>query len=197
MIEFPSDPAPNGAEARPIDNGFTQRGPAGPAGRVDRPGNHWAMDITFPPMKPDTARKFTSRMTWAMSENLRIEVPLLGLKQGAPGSPVVGGAGQTGTTLNVRGLNPGYVVKEGYWLHIEDAGGQRCLHQVRTAVAADATGLAALTIWPALRLPFADGDAVNLSKPTIEGAVEDFGGWSLAIDRLIRFGGSITIEEVA
>lgn len=197
VIEFPIDPSPNDANARPVDNGFTQRGASGPAARIDKPGSHWAMEITFPPMKPDVARKFSTRATLALSQGLRIEVPLLGVSQGSPGTPVVDGANPTGTTLPVRGLTPYYQAKEGYWLHIEDGAGKRCLHRVVEPTTADASGDAEIEIWPALWLPFADGDEINLSNPTIEGPIDNFGGWNLNVDQLVRFGGSIVVEESA
>jgi hypothetical protein len=188
---------PNRAFVRPVDNGFTQRGASGPAGRVDKPGSHWAIEINFPPMPMDTARRLNADLTSALSEGARIEVPLLGVDQGMPGSPVVDGADQTGTTLNIRGLTPNYATKKGFWLHIEDGDGNRCLHQVAAQGIADAAGDLALTIWPALWRPFADGDAINLSDPTIEGAIDGFSGWELSPDRLCRQGGSIVIEESA
>jgi hypothetical protein len=195
MIEL--DGYPNNAVVRPVDNGFNQRGAGGPAQRVDRLGSHWAMEVTFPPMEAHKAGSLYADLTWSLSEGARLEVPLLGVNQGPSGSPVVDGAGQSGTTLNIRGLTPGYAAKKGFWLHIEDSDGNRCLHQVKTGGRADASGDLAVVIWPALRLPFDDGDTVNLSNPTIEGAVESFDGGQLSVDRLVRFGGSITIEEAA
>lgn len=197
VIELPDEPAPNLASPRLVDNGFTQRGQSGPAGRVDRPGSHWAMVVTFPPLKAEAGRVFTVRLTRAQAEGLRVEVPLLGVKQGIPGAPVVDGAGQTGTTLNARNLTPYYAAKEGFWLHIENVDGERCLHQVTAQVIADASGVAALSIWPPLWKAFADGDSIELAHPTIEGAIEPLEGWSLSVDRLVRFGGSIVIEEAA
>jgi hypothetical protein len=195
MIEL--DRYPNFAFVRPIDNGFTQRGASGPAGRVDKPGSHWAVEVMFPPMKLDVARKLNTDLIWAREEGARIEVPLLDVDQGTPGSAVVDGAGQTGTTLNIRGLTPYYAVKKGFWLHIEDGDGNRCLHQIKTPAIADLAGDLAVTIWPGLWRPFDDGDAIDLAGPTIEGALAGFDGWELSPDRLNRYGGRIVIEEAA
>jgi hypothetical protein len=165
--------------------------------RVDRPGNRYRVEITYPPMKPDTARKFIARLQRAKREGLRVEFPLLGVKQGSPGDPVVDGADPTGTTLPVRGLTPNYAVKEGWWLHAEDADGVRYLHSIQANVLADATGDIELDIEPPIRAPLADGSTIQLSVPTIEGVLVEDVGWSLSVDRLVRFGGSIVIEEAA
>lgn len=195
MIELPLSPAPNGVSPRLIDYGFTMRSPTGGAAlRLDRAGSRFAAEVSFPPMKADTARVFVSRLLDAKSEGLRIEFPLLDVSQGNPGSPVVDGAGQAGKTLAVRGLNPGYVCKEGYWLSIEDADGQHYLHNVRATVRADSSGDATLAITPALRVPFADGATIHLAKPMIEGLVDgNEWSWQLPVNKLIAL--AVTIEE--
>lgn len=198
MIEFPAEPAPNGVNVAPLDFGFIQRPASGAqALRVDRPGTRLRLEVTYPPMKPDTARRFTTRLQVARSEGLRIEMPLLDVRQGAAGSPVVDGADPTGTSLPVRGLTARYTAKEGFWLHIEDADGVRYLHRVTEPVTADDSGDATLSIWPAIRAPFADGSTIELAHPTFEGLLVEDSSWVLGIDRLVRFGGSIVIEEAA
>lgn len=198
MIEFPDDPAPNGVNVVPVDFGFVQRPASGAAVlRIDRPGNRMRVELTYPPMTPDVARRFASRLVTARREGLRIDFPLLGLSQGSPGSPLVDGADPTGTTLPVKGLTPGYAVKEGYWLTLIDAAGARYLHCTTSAVMADASGNAELTIEPPIRAALPDEAVILLAKPTIEGLIIDEVGWSLSVDRLVRFGGAIVIEEAA
>jgi hypothetical protein len=197
VIELPADPAPNGVEASLLDFGMVLRPATGAAvQRINRAGSRFRVSVTYPPMTPDTARKFIARFQKAKREGLRIEYPLLGLSQGAPGSPVVDGDNPTGTTLPVTGLTPGYAVKEGYWLTLIDEDGNRYLHCATAAVMADASGDAELSIEPPIRAPLADGSTILLAAPTIEGVVVDDIGWSLSVDRLIR-GGTVTIEEAA
>lgn len=199
MIEFLNDPAPTGAEPSLLDYGFLQRPSSGaPALRIDRPGSRYSVAVTFPPMKPDVARTFVARLQRAKREGLRIEYPLLDLSQGNPGAPLVNGAGQSGTTLDIKGLTPHYVVKEGYALTIiEAATGDRFLHFCLDAAAADASGLVTIEIEPPLRAPFANNDVVLLAKPTVEGWVTSDITWSLRLDRLIDVGATIVIEEAA
>lgn len=197
MIDLPDDPAPNGVEVTLLDYGMLLRPSTGAALlRVNRAGSRYRVAVSFPPMQPDTARKFLSRFRRAKREGLRIDYPLLGLSQGSPGAPVVDGANPTGTTLPIRGLTPGYAIKEGYALTLIDADGIGYLHFAGEAVMADASGDAELTLDEPIRAPLADGSTILLAKPTIEGVLADDVSWSLNVDRLVR-GATVTIEEAA
>ena len=195
MIELPESPAPNGMVPRLTDPGFVQRGAS--ALRINRPGSHWAFELTFPPMRPELSRRFSARLLRAKREGLRIKLPLLGEHQGIPGAPVVDGAGQAGTSLAVRGLTPGYVAKEGFWFHIVRAAtGKQYLHKVFGTAITGADGKAVMQIEPALRVPFADGDMIELAAPEVEGFVDgDSWGWEVPVNRLIAL--AVTVEEYA
>lgn len=196
MVELPDTPAPNGVNATLLDFTLVQRPASGAALQIiDRPGSRWQLEYTFPVMKADTARKFTARTTKAKRVGLRVEVPLLGVKQGLPGSPVVDGAGQAGTTLNVRGLTANYVFKEGYWLTIIDSDDTYYLHQISAPGAADSSGDATLSIEPALRVPFGDGDEILLARPMVDGIVTSQASWSMGLGNFVQL--SFTLEEAA
>lgn len=194
-ITLPDNPSPNAASPTLIDYGSVQRPATGAAAqRIDRPGSRFRIEIGFPPMpNKETGRVFVSRLLRAKTEGLQIEMPLLGVDQGVPGSPVVDGAGQSGTTLNLRGLTPHYAAREGYWLSISN-GTRRFLHNVAAPAAADATGDMTVTITPALRYPFADGATVDMAHPMIDGFVlgEEW-GWQMGLDH--NLGLSVAIEE--
>lgn len=197
MIDLPDLPGPTGVEVAMIDFGIILRPATGAAlSRINRAGSRYRASFDFPPMKPDTARIFNSRFMLGKREGLRIEYPLLDLNQGNPGNPVVDGAGQSGTSLVVRNLAPGYVVKEGYPLTLIDSVGRGYLYFSASAVRADTSGDATLALSVPLRHSHLDGAVVKLAKPTIEGVIADDVGWSLSIDRLIR-GSTITLEEAA
>lgn len=196
MILLPEDPAPNGVAPQLLDYGLTLRPSTGAAiQRVERKGSRFILTVGYPPMRPDTAAVFISRLLQGKREGLRIPFPLVRGPQGSPGLPVVDGAGQAGTTLAVRGLTPGYAVKEGYWLSIEDADGQHYLHNVSAPVMADATGDASLSISPELRAPFADGATIHLAKPMVEGFVDGNWGWEIPVNKLTAL--EFTMEEAA
>ena len=193
MIDLPASPAPNGMEPAFDDRGFTQEGASDL--RVEKRGSRWIMNFSYPPMQPTKSAVFTARFVRGKSEGVRIELPLL-VPQGSPGSPVVDGAIATPTTtLPIRGLNPGYPIKEGYWLNIlEAATGYSYLHQVFGTVRADASGEAIIQISPALRAPFADGDIIELARPWIEGRVlGEQWGWQIPVNKLIAL--SVAVKE--
>lgn len=197
MIELPDDPAPNGVDVEPVDFGAFLR-PGGGASilRLNRPGTRLRVMVSYPPMRPDVARVFNRRFQAAKREGLRIDYPLLGLSQGSPGSPVVDGAEPNGTTLPLRGMTPGYAVREGYVLTLIDSAGERYTHFSGNAGRVAADGTFTITdLEPPIRGVFADGDTVLLGRPTIEGAVTEGVGWSLSVDQLVRRGAQIVIEE--
>lgn len=200
MIELPPGVVPNRVRPSLIDFGGVLRPSGGGATtRVDRLGNRWRLELGFPPHRSrELGRVAVARLARAKTKGLRVEVPLDEL-QGVPGRPVVDGAGQAGESLAVRALTPGYTAREGWWLSIERAGpngGQHFLHQLARSVTAGTDGRAALLLTPMLRVPFADGAAVHLSRPMIEGLVDgDEWGWEHSVDQLLTF--DATIEEAA
>lgn len=169
MITLPEKPIPNGMVETLLDYNFVQRGAA--SVQVNRLGSRYSMQFSFPPMKPEEARVFTSRFKRGKRLGIRINLPML-VPQGFPGAPVVDGAGQSGATLNVRGLEPGHVIGEGFWMTLVDSDGIGYLHSVSETAVADANGEAAVEIEPLLRAPFADGATIHLAEPYIEGFVD-------------------------
>lgn len=196
MIDLSDDMIPNGFDDELLDFGFYQRPSSGASLlRVDRSGSRMKVALTFPPLRPDDARKVLPRLKRAVREGLRVRWPLVDVSQGLPGSPVVDGDEPSGTTLPVRGLTPGYVAKVGYVFHIEEAAtGARYFHEIQETVVADGSGNAEFDIEPPLRAPFADGDVIELAAPTIEGALIDPVGSSLNVNRL-RYPSTLIIEE--
>ena len=193
MIELADSPAPNGMEPMLLWAGVVQRGASSLL--VERAGSRWRFAFSYPPMQPDKSRTFTGRLARAKRQGVKVTLPLI-VPQGSPGAVVVDGADQTGTTLNVRGMNPGYPAKEGFWLNVVDADGQAYLHQLTETVRAGADGRAALTVEPPLRDFFANGATVELAAPWIEGFVDgEEWGWSVPVNRLVAV--AFAVEEYA
>lgn len=196
MITLPSTPSPNAVTPTMLDYGMILRPATGAAPtRINRSGSRFQVHVTYPPMKADTARPFVSRIQQAKINGLRMTYPLLGVSQGSPGTPLVNGSGAAGTSLPIKGLTVGYVIKEGYWLTVVDAAGVHYLHNVTANVTADGSGHATAVVVPALRGVFADGDTVNIAAPDVEGIVTSDAAWSLDTDKLISI--SFTLEEAA
>lgn len=92
----------------------------------------------------------------------------------ASGSPLVAGAGQTGTALAIDGLAAGATLLAGDMVGIP---GQ--LFMVVADATADGTGAVTLTIEPPIRTAPADNAAVTLLKPTCSMRLtEDLARWS-------------------
>lgn len=196
MITLPDWAVPNDIRPSFVDAGATVRSGLTRAGtRIDRLGGHFAAEISFPPFEAGQGAIVLSRLLRATSEGLRVEWPLLGIDQGAPGSPVVDGAGQGGTTLALRGLTPHWAAREGWWLTLV-TGGQYYLYNVADNAAADASGDLSLPIWPELRAPPADGDTALLGRPAIEGAIDDDRiAWEMSLAHHLYL--TVRIEELA
>lgn len=171
MIELPEGIVPNSITPALVDFGGTQRPPmGGPLLRVNRLGNRYKVAVSLPPiLNRDLGRVVVSRLLRAKTEGLRIEWQLIGVDQGSPGSPLVKGAGQAGSSLLCDGFRLGYGFSEGFWCSIEH-NGQHFLHNVSASGAATA-GEATLTLTPPLRVSPADNSPVHLQKPMIEGLV--------------------------
>jgi hypothetical protein len=194
MIVLPASPKPNRMTVDYLDFGFMQSRVAASV-RVDRPGNRHRITVSWPreQMVPGSREDFTARLKRGKREGVQVNIPLTA-DQGSPGTPVVNGAGQSGTTINLRGLTPGYVVARDFWLTIVRGDGVAFLHSVYAPVTANGSGLAAVQIEPALRHPFADGATVALQTPYVQGflAGETF---SYSIEEVKMTPLSITIEE--
>jgi hypothetical protein len=195
MITLPNFAYPSDVAFSLLDFGMIVRPAAGaPALRINRGGSRYVMEFTLPAMQADQARTVKARLTRAKSEGIRVPVPMLAASQGSPGSPVVDTAASAGTTLYLRALTPGYLIKEGYWLTVTDAGGALYLHDVATAVRAGTDGKATVTLGVPLRCALADGAAVLMAKPMIEGLVTSDIGWKLPSEGIVG-GLGFTVEE--
>lgn len=133
-------------------------------------GESWEADITLPPLKRDDAEEWNG---FLLALGGRYGTFLLGDPSGntprgsagsAPGAPVVNGANQTGNILAIDGLPNSQTsyLKAGDYIQIGNASSSR-LHKVLTNVASNASGEAAIDIWPALRESPADGAAITVT----------------------------------
>lgn len=198
MITLPAGMVPNSAKVALIDFGFVQR-PAlgGTVARINRPGNRYQVELTWPPMRGEDAQVLIRRLSAAVSEGLRVPFPLQGVTQGTPGAVIeVNGSGAAGTSLPVRGLAAGQPIEEGWWLTVIDSGGAYYLHQVAAAAVANGSGQATLTITPMLRAALVDGNDVLLGTPLVEGVITVRIGWDIVPGALIDGLGCV-IEEAA
>lgn len=198
MIELPNDIGPAAVSLSLLDFGGVMRPDGGGAAtRINRGGARFAASVSLPPLvHDDRGRLFVSRLVRAVSEGLRIEVPLGVGHQGAPGVAItLDNDVSGGTSIDITGANGGYWVREGYWLSLVKSG-QHYLHQATSQVQVASDGTATLAIWPPLRTDFTAGDAVHLAKPMMEGlVVDDRLSWDISLAHHV--GLSFTLEEAA
>lgn len=184
MIELPNWAVPNGASGTLIDyGGFLTPALGGEVQRIDRPGNRFRWAFTLPPVQAkDRGRILVSRLIRAKTEGIRIEIPLLGFKPGAPGAPRVNGAGQAGRSLIVDGFTPNYAAKEGQWFnHVKE--GRSYLYNMDGQTVADGSGVGTINFSPMLRAEPADNDVLEFAQPVVEGFVMgDEWSWEMSLD---------------
>lgn len=123
-----------------------------------------------------------------------LQLPEPGITIGSPGTPLVNGATQTGTSLVTDGWTPGYVIPKGKWVGVSVSGLQY-LYQTTTAVTASGGGAATLVLRPMLRTSPADNAALIINPAAVEGFVTlSEGAMNISVNRLVE-GFTFTIEE--
>lgn len=194
-ITLPTSPRPSKMVPRPI---FTRNETrpatgAGPVGRNLRPGTRWAWDFEYPPMTYEQSLAFDDLLT--EDETVIVDILQPGLVIGTPGSgATVNGAGQSGRTLNIKGVAPGYVLRKGQWISVL-SGGQWYAYKTSAAATADGAGNCAVPLRTLIRTPLANNAVVEIAAPKAEGWVtlaEDAHEID-AVDRLVWL--SFTLEE--
>jgi hypothetical protein len=179
-VELPDFPGPSSATPRYLDFGSSYKGGLGGATqRIDRPGNRFALDVEMPPIRLEPMRHwgvgyrvFLQRLRIAKREGAIYPFPQQGLVIMAGGAPVVDGAAPANTAvMSFSGFSPGSILREGQFVSIIHEG-RRYIHSFaeERVAAADGT-LADAAMDPIFRVPFADGDVVEL-EPKIEGSVQ-------------------------
>lgn len=169
--------------------------------RINRMGDRWAIDVTVPAIRNHTCgMALLADLNRGRAEGVAILFPQPGLCiRGTPGSVVVDGADQTGTTLNVKGGNQNFLLRKGQFFSVSKtvgAGTRRYLYQVTADTRIDADGEAALPIWPMLRRSPDDEDVIEILAPRIEGLLQGSGQeWTPT--SLGSLGLSFTIQERA
>lgn len=193
-LTIPTSPRPSAMTPRPIYSRNETRPAtgAGPVGRNLRPGTRWAWDFTYPPMSYVESLAFDDLLT--EDETVVVDILQPGLVIGNPGVPLINGGNQSGRTLNLKGLTPGYVFRKGQWLSMI-VNGQRFAYKSSAAATADASGNMALPLRTMLRVPTVNNAVVEIAVPKAEGWVTlDQDAHAISADeRLIRL--AFTLEE--
>jgi hypothetical protein len=142
--------------------------------RFVRAGRRWEFVVTL------THLRHSDWQDWADLErdddDFLLPINQHEIDVGSPGTPLVAGAGQSGTTLNVDGLTPGYVAQKAQWFSIV-TGGRRYCYKINAAVTASGAGEATLSNRPMLRVTPNNNDVVELAQPYLQGVIVEFPGF--------------------
>lgn len=169
-IALPTSPSLRSARVRLLDFGADLAPPLGGVTQhVARIGTRFAVDYEMPPLAESSdGRVFLSKLRQAKSDGALYPFPQFGVVTGSPGSPLVAAAASGGTTINVKGLTPGYVIRDGQFFSVIHAG-RRYVYAAAAAVTASGTGIASLSIYPMLRTALTVDDVIEMAAPMIEG----------------------------
>jgi hypothetical protein len=186
-ITLPDGIVPNGAEPFLVEfGGVMQPFLGGPAQMINRMGTRLGVRFTIPPtVYADKGMALISRLMRAKSDRLVTEWHQPGFAPGTVGVPLVAAAVSGGTTLQIKGLPAGKVVREGQFLSV--VRGSRYLHSFAADGAADGSGNLSASVWPPIRTLLLVNDAIEIATPQIEGHVSpgDELNWRISVERLV------------
>ena len=198
VISLPTFPSPNGMQVMLRDfGGVLTPFLGGPEQILVRAGTRFGVRVTIPPLRTDDlGRVYVARLLQGRTNGVLMKWPNLEFDPGTPGTPLVATHTASGSSIALKGLTPGYIIKEGQYFSII-IGGKRYLHMATANVTASGTGTATVNIFPLLRKAAAVDNVVELAQPMIEGFVSpgDELGWQIASNRFMDI--SFTIMESA
>lgn len=140
---------------------------------VSRMGDRFAVDISTSQLRQDAAsRDLIGLLMEATTADARIELRLPNAARPIGSGIVIDGAGQTGSTILLRGAYRQTEFVRRFFSIVH--GGVHHVYMVRGRAMADANGRVALPIWPMLRFISADGDVCHFDQPMIEGQLVGF-----------------------
>ncbi len=167
----------------------------GPVQRASRLGDKWTLEGKVRPLTYAQAIGIVAKLVQASSQRVSYPFPQDGLTIGSPGSPQVNGGSQLGTSLIADGFTAGYAVQAGQFFNVVNADGSRHLHQVTTAVTANGSGQATLSIFPMLRASPADNATLDFATPVIQGWLQNPQGIAWNVTLALSVGLSVSIVE--
>lgn len=160
--------------------------------RRERTGQRFGITVVLPPMSAADALAWQVALLKA-ADTCVLELPEPGITMGSPGSPLVNGGSQTGSTLVTDTWTSGYVIKAGKWIAVS-VSSLIYLYQCTADTTATA-GAASIPVQPPLRASPADNAALIINPAKIEGYVtfED-GALTISVERIMA-GCTFRIEE--
>lgn len=138
---------------------------------VALPGDKWVLTFNYKDLGPSYGRQFKAikAMLRGGAEVAHIhDLSYIPRRLVEPGAPLINGANQAGTLLNVDGVTPNTTVYEfGDQISYLCSDGCFRMHMVTGPAVSDGLGQVKIPIMPPLRNPPVDNAAVNSVKPSI------------------------------
>lgn len=191
-LALPTSPEPSKVTPRLVNSRSSLSSAFGAGDqRFARMGARWALDVTMPPMRYADAMSFADLAS--ETDTCILPIPQPGIEIGTPGVGLVDGAGQTGSTLSLKGLSANYAFTKWQWITVVTSGDRYCYRVASVCVVAS-DGTIDLPLSTMLRVPHGDEDVVKIADPEIEGFVtlpDD--AWAYDASRLVYL--SFTIQE--
>lgn len=142
--------------------------------QIPRLGDRFAVDVETAQFRQDAeSRLLIAALMEATTADARIELRLPNQGKSIGSGIVVAGAGQSGSTLNIRGIFRGSAILRGRFFSIIH-GGVHFVYMARAQVIAGQDGTASVPIWPMLRFLTVDGETCAFDRPMIEGKLVGF-----------------------
>lgn len=177
----------NAIQATPSLGGQTQR--------LARMGDRFTYKVTARAMNYAQGAQVVSYLVAGMNDLVVCPVAQPSLAIGSPGTPLVNGASQAGSSLILDGLTANYAFQPGQYVSIV-TGGQHFLHMVTSAETANGSGQVTIPIKPMLRVSPADNDVVEIAQPNIEGFLSGTSqNWTIDLVQSIGLTFSITESQ--
>lgn len=153
----------------PLDPGGIVEGSlGGPSEIIDRPGYRYGVQFELPALNSDEARIFQALLEQASRDDVSYPWPL-DFNPLPAGTPLVNGSTPPGSTIAIDGLVPNYQFKAGQPIAVVLASGIGYIHRITTAVVANTSGQATVSVFPLTRATFADNSVVEVEHPRIRG----------------------------
>ena len=196
-ITLPALPRQAQYNMRDVPAGSGMLSPAfgGPDNPLSRMGDKWAIDVVIPSLRwAGCGASLTADLLQGRRELLGLTIPEPGVTQTGFGTPLIKGAGQSGSAIDLDGLTAGAVIPKGKFIEIV-TGGYSYVHMVTAEATADGAGeVAGLAIFPMLRVSPADNATVNIANPRIWG-FREAPGLDFSLRRIGSTGLQFTLRE--
>lgn len=201
ILTFPTSVRrPTAATIRPLAQSTTQTSPFdGSVQTLYQPGFRWAGTLTWSRIPIDEWRVLSAFINSLHGRAGRFTYthPLCDRRATASiGTPLVAGASQTGTSLNVDGFPSAVatVMKAGDWFSYADSASRPRLHQAVEDVVTSSGGTATIAITPPLRSAPPDNAALSLTAPVAVWMLATDDQGDAAVNGADAYRASITLE---